>query len=333
MKRAIAVLGVTMITVSCANAMRIAMPQACRVLNSDTVFTGKVVDVGAKKEKKLLLAANREPVKRYFQTSTVKIEEVFYTAATIDNQPEAGKTVRLTTWARKPRSGMRRVVMDGPHYANLDKGKRYLFTLNKLPKAKGFVAQPSFKNTLPINDKTKERVERMKKLADVNSWNWGKPVNGLQVAIVPDEPVRLSNELRGRLMFVAALRNTSEKQITLSLYGPDHPLKLYIGNKEAEKPVGLYANANLADEQFSHDEHTRTLASGEIVPVARHGYSRHGDHVQLSTGAGKYVLKVSYRNKRQSKRDNIKLWTGTIQSETTPIKCLAPNGENLKSNR
>ncbi len=317
------------------SAMRIAMPLASNILNNDAVLIGTVTDDGQKGEQELMLDG-RQPIKRWFQANTIKIDELLYVSTSVDEKPEAGESIEVITWAKEPppppnQTGngivmLAPVVADGPHFADPKQGQQYFFLLKKAKN--GFYAQPVPEATLPINERTAEQVKEMTVIARVKNWSWGKPVNGLHVAVAPDPVLRLymngqANVPRGQLMFLAALRNSGSEPITVNLYGHDHFLGLRKGNEKIET-IDLYENVNLQKEPFSAEKHTRTLQPGEIIPVARYGYAPYGDHLMLQTDPGEVKLSVTYESQRESEKETVIFWQGKIESKPATVKAVDP---------
>jgi hypothetical protein len=246
----------------------------------------------------------------------VAIEEVLYTAPGIT--VKAGDVIPLTTWAKKPpQPGQLRLMMaDGPSYPDLQPDERCLIIVGKLPAEAGYMAQPSFASVRRLDEAKPSRdwLARIRKVANVRQWAWGRPVNGLQLAFVPDtteislvryRPAGKAEQTRaGRVMFAAVLRNAGDKPITVNLFPGDHILSL----RDGGKPVPEYAAGKLPQQPFTADGHLYQLQPGELLSVARHGKAPHGDGVQPDNSPHPRAYSLQYRSQRAG------CWQGELES-------------------
>ena len=110
----------------------------------------------------------------------------------------------------------------GSAWVDLGQNKSYVLLLHKLPEGDDYYVPASPAGYLAA---TRENINRVKKAADVDQWNWGKSVGGLQVSLlvnpqkvrvqkafvrVPGGPIHGVLQKRVRLEVVVAVRNTTD---------------------------------------------------------------------------------------------------------------------------
>ncbi len=305
---------------SAAGAMQVAMPLVCHILGSDAVLVAEVVDEGVKHERSIHLPGSERPLHGWFHDTQIRVEKVLYTSSKVP-AIVVDASIPLTVWAKKPAPPRKpgqfgAVIADGPSYPELHQGERYLFLLKKLVGEPGYVAQPTSACTRRLDDSESSREWRMQveTAADVDRWSWGSPVDGLQVAFVPDatELTVYASALHGkvsagrvrRLLFASVLRNVSERPITVNLYPQDKTLALL----DHGVPVAAYASRRLLEEPFNISRHLYELQPGELLSIARYGKAPYGDHVEPEATLASRAYGVRYTSSRPG------AWQGVVES-------------------
>jgi hypothetical protein len=307
-------------------AMQVAMPDAARVLAADLVVIATIDGDGVKHARTLQLPRGGGGVTRWFHDTRVNVEEVLFVSARVGTV-DRGKALPLTVWAEKPlppqKPGQLRPLMaDGPAYPELRDGRRYLLLLRKLPDEAGYMAQPGFADVrlLDGSDGSKAWLARMRKAANIEKWAWGAPVDGLQIAFVPDateiclhryRPAGKTEQVRAeRLMFTTVMRNVSDRPITVNLYPQDEILVLLDGGQA----VAAYTAQALREQTFDAAKHLYRLQAGELLSIARYGKAVHGDGVQPDGRAVPRVYSMRYSSTRAG------AWQGMLKSGVVNIQ-------------
>lgn len=308
-----------------ANAVRVYAPKACMVATSDLIVIGTVDGSGEKQKREILLPGRDKPLERWFHDTDVRVTRVLYDWRGTLADRAADARIHVVAWAKKPArkkpGQIAFVVADGPVYPNLRDGEQYVLVLKKLPKEKGYLLQPDPEKCLKLHSESQsvqKRVEELVTIADVSQWAWGEPVNGVQLALVPDRSAATrriqtsSGELKGvRLMFCTVLRNVGKEPVAVNHYGHDAFLELWLDGT----PLHINKNVKLRKKPFG-PEHVSILRPGEMLPLARHGRGPYGDHVKIETDSELLNLKAVYSSTRDKSPANKALWQGRVTSST-----------------
>jgi len=327
-------LGVSTASVS---AMMVAMPKSAVVAGSDLVVVGKVAANKDSAEQEVRLPGMKKAYKRYMQPWSIEVSEVLMD---LGSAHRAGEKIQVIALAKKPQPkqpGMMIHLADGPSYPSLRAGTAYAMALRKLGDKPGLYYLPADPRYFVIDSpQTKERVESMRKMANVASWPWGKVVDGLQLAVMPDDQeIRMYKARKGRngpeftqaqMLFAAVVRNvTEDRTIAIPHYAFDKFLTLSLtaeGKPELKKD--LYTGVRFQQEEFAA-KHVTKIQPGAMAIIARYGASPWGDHVMLQDlPAGAAVLRCGFTAKREQGPDGGVLWKGTLTSGDTPLSIVLP---------
>lgn len=325
--------------VCCASvlAMMVAMPTSAVVAGSDLVVIAKVAANQEAGEKAVRFPGEKKAFKRYMQTSMLDVSEVLMD---LSGRHRVGEKVEVAALAQKPRPQKPGLVIhmaDGPSYPSLRVGSSYLMVLRKLPDSAQCYYLPADPRYFVLDSpQTKPRVAELRKMADIEKWAWGKSVNGLQLAVMPDrEEVRMFKARRGRrgpafaqaqLMYAAVVRNvTKDQAIAIPHYASDKYLSLSLtAEGQAERKIDLYTGVKLREEKFA-SKHVTVIQPGAMVIVARYGASPWGGHVSLKdVPAGPATLRCTFTAARDEAPDGTPLWRGTLTSGDTQLRMVAP---------
>jgi hypothetical protein len=242
---------------------------------------------------------------------------------------KAGDTITVVMLAKKPEPpaapGQMRIVMsDGPVYLGLDKGAAGAMILRRVPGGKGeYYLQGGGDNWIPAGQD--EHLARLEAVANVDAWSWGKPVGGLQIAIVPDYseiilPARVGPDWKLQFGYVVVVRNTGDAAVIVNLYPGDRFLAI-----SHQTPDGKTADWALYPEHEKRTEvrdlkrHEAVVPAGGIATIALYGLGPYGSHEMLADPAiGKHAITVRYVSRREQEAvDGPPLWAGEMQSDAT----------------
>lgn len=327
-------LGISSASVS---AMMIAMPSSAVVAGSDLVVVGKVAANKDSAEEELRLPGMKKAYKRYMQTSSIEVSEVIMD---LGSAHRTGEKIQVIAMAKKPQPkqpGMMIHMADGPSYPSLRAGTVYLMVLRKMPDKPGMYYLPADPRYFVIDSpQTKKRVDSLRKMANVASWPWGKAVDGLQLAIMPDDQeTRMYKARKGRngpeftqaqMLFAAVVRNvTKDRTIAIPHYAFDKFLTLSLtAEGKPEHKMDLYTGTRFQQEEFGA-KHVTHIQPGAMAIIARYGASPWGDNLMLQDlPAGPAVLRCGFTAKREEGPDGAALWKGTLTSGDTPLSIVLP---------
>jgi len=327
------------------------VPAPAVVAESDLIVIGEVIEAAAPQKQTRQAPNWRAPVEGWWRTATITVTKVLSDRgnAQKDDSNEAKEPIRqlkVVCQAPQPRKGgppgIRPMIIGGAIYPNLGVGKRYLLMLRNFPgAAKGEFFLPGYpRSSYEVNENNKKIVARIEKLADLDNWPWGKIVGGVQMALLPAHPqVNVSPmhsppaanpALRAYTKLVFALRNTTDKPISVNLYPPDKCLSLsWSSEGRKRRRYDLYAwlaRSRRPQPRFDANRHVRLIAPGRIVLVGTRasaggaGYT--GVGVSLDgVKPGKMKLTAAYESKRDLPADaGVKLWKGKIESAEATVE-------------
>jgi hypothetical protein len=300
------------------------VPMDVLVGKADRIIVGEVTAIG--KPQEMDLAAPDFPAsgKGWYHTFKVKVARQVLPAANEDKsetQPSGEKAPKdkvldvITRCADPDPKAAAPAVKQTYH--NPLVGDSCLMILSKLPgQANGEYYLPNrWENLRATNDPGVKAIEKLAPAA-IESWSWGKPVNGLQIGLYVfasfDTPPRRFDQY---MEASVALRNTTDKPLAVNLYEMDKCLEI----------TATSAGGNVFHSEFYNwKKHpvTRFDAAADTFVIEPKGKIFIGPAglayttVAMALGDGKYVFQASYTSKRQANsKDHPKLWTGTITSK------------------
>lgn len=188
---------------------------------------------------------------------------------------------------------------------------------------------------------TRQAVARVRIAADVRKWAWGVVVNGLQIACVPRDRVfqlRGPGKIRRRgqwvvfpaptavyVMATVALRNTSDKPVTVNLYQWDKFLSAAGADaKGATITAELYTGMDRVRPTPMTDKNIATVKPGEMIYIGPFGDGGYGAGLRLPAKPGEWAVRVAYTSKRAKGPKDQPLWTGALQSGPVTITMKPP---------
>jgi hypothetical protein len=306
-----------------AASMTVDIPMEALAQQSDLIVTAEAVSAGQPAEAEMTLPGASKPAKEWFRQYKVKVKDVIKPAGGV----KPGQEIVVVAQApRPPKDGEPApVVADGPQYPSLQPGTNYVLLLRKFADKNEYLVPSYAKNYRPVTD---EDVARVKRAVDVAKWAWGKPVDGLQIALVPDRStfqMPLTGRPRVAGVFVAgvvALRNTSDKPITVNLYAGDRYLSIAaVGGGAEAIDVDLYSWLAAARLRAFSVASTASVDPGKVRFISSNGASDYGMTFRLNAGPGKWKLRTAYNSIRDAKPlVNLSLWKGKIESADVEIE-------------
>jgi len=326
-------LGVSTASVS---AMMIAMPSSAVVAGSDLVVVGKVAANKDSAEQEVRLPGMKKAYKRYMQTSSIEVSEILMDLSV---KHRAGEKIQVIAMAKKPQPKGRMMVhmADGPSFPSLRAGTAYVMALRKMPDVPGVYYLPADPRYFVTDSpQTKKRVDSLRKMANVSAWPWSKAVDGLQLAIMPDDlEIRMHKARKGRngpefrqaqMLYAAVVRNvTKDRTIAIPHYAFDKFLTLSLTPQgQDEGKMDLYTGMRSREEEFAA-KHVTRIKPGAMVIIANYGASPWGGSVMLQDlPAGPAVLRCGFTAKREKGPDGTELWKGALASGDTPLNIVLP---------
>ena len=312
-----------------AVAMMVALPPPAIVAGSDLVVLVTVTDEGTKAEREVVPPGGERPLKRWYQESGMKVDEVCFAKGRWAPGVEPGDVIRVVSWTKPPppknAGGPFPMVADGPTYVSFRQGQKYLLVLRAMPDGKAYYLQPDPRLFIMDTPNARDRIDALRKVADAESWPWGEAVSGLQLACVPerDEFVRSRTRqggrngpvsLSSRIGFVAVVRNVSREPVALAHFPADRYLMMTANapGKQAER-VDLYKGMQFR-EPFGQG-HVSVVEPGDMVMLARYGKGPYGEYQALEAPPGRLHLGLVYESKREGVGPNgLPLWRGKLVS-------------------
>ena len=333
-------LAVALAAPSAAWAMLADIPLPVLARESELIVVGEAVEAGAAAKLTLDVPGMKKPLTTWFRKYVVKVTRVI----TEDGRPPAAKAAKpadrtIQIFARSPaprQPGQLRLFVSDAYYASLAVGKPYVLILRTMPGKPEYFLTGYPKNYRPAKP---DQIARVETAALVDRWPWGRPVGGLQVALIPRRTTaylqqvrravrgndgRMRTELQGpsaSVRCMLALRNASKAPLAVNLYPPDKFLSIVAagpGGKTVRPD--LYRFLVRADfAQFS-PKNAVVLAAGETVFFNAMGKGNYDFAVNLDVPAGTWTLRASYTSKRAATAGKCKLWTGTAKAAAADIE-------------
>ncbi len=245
-------------------------------------------------------ADQAQPRAGHWRTFSVTIEKIHRDAT---GKLKAGEAIKATAPAAPPpQPGPPLFVADGPFYPMLQAGQSYLLILRSLGEGKGYYLPGYFKCVTPAGQIDARLGAGAADLLDIEKWGWGPPdPGGLQIAVLVHQPIIAlagRNTRTGQrvtsLQVMIALRNTSDKKLTLTADGALRPLGLELesadGKKLPDQPE-LYANLAQPDPRSKPPVE---VAPRQVVFLTPYGPGGFYCHMQTALPAGKFKATATY---------------------------------------
>ncbi len=330
-----------------AQAMMVNIPLPIVVSQSDLIVIGEVVQADGPQQLKIQIPDRAKPAHAWWRKYKIRITKVLRDtekAFAVKDGKEAAVQIGVFTQARAPRAagGPIRPMVCGPSHLVLKTGQKYLLLLRKLPgKAEYFL--PSYPKNAKAIDQTefnKKFVAKVEKLVDIDTWPWGKAAGGLQMALITENSQATLAQMRvkrggplvvrARVPLTIAMRNVSDRPITVNMYQWDRFLGLSYtqGKKQIEYPLYEYLDLSKRPQPaFSFaGKLVKTIKPGEIIFLGPNGASLYpGMRVSVMGEPGKMWLQAKYVSTRTAadpKDENRKLWTGEILSAPVLVELV-----------
>ncbi len=170
-------------------------------------------------------------------------------------------------------------VSDGPNYPKFKAGNSYMMVLNKLPGRTEYYLPSYFMNFKAATDPMVKEVE---KLADMDSWPWGKSQSGLQLACMVISAYELGGEAGKDASVYAclAVRNVSDKPLAVNLYDDDKCLQITATSDAGAFSTDFYNFKSRQPTEFDADN-TVVVKPGGIIFIGPTGPADHGLGFQM----------------------------------------------------
>ena len=251
---------------------------------SDRIAVVQVAEVDKPVEKPLLLTDGRTH-DWWFTRYSLKVTKTIKGADVADGAViEAFAAVQPQAEASRNYHGHPmddKVRQDNVYHAvpNMLAGGSYVVFLARLPAARPAPAVPAPDLYYVLNAMALPRdggafVASVRKAADPDTWNWSKPVDGLQLALILPATVTEGATTEGggvqpaKILTGFALRNASQKPLAVNLHAADRFVGATVKGADG-KILGddFYVGANAPDEgPFDAAADTVKLKPGEVRP-------------------------------------------------------------------
>ena len=305
------------------------IPMQVVVGKADRIVIAEVTEVGEAKEMEL-----KSPDfggKTWCRTFKVKVTREIAAAGAAskpaDKEAAAVKMKVIARCAAPPPppgpGGLTLHVSDGPNYPKFQAGKSYMMILCKLPGRTEYYLPSYFLNFKADGDPMVKEVE---KLADLDSWPWGKMQDGLQLActIISAYVVPGGTGDKAFCFACVAVRNVSDKPVALNLYDNDKCLQITATSDAGAFSTNFYNSKSGQPADFDA-ANTIVVKPKEVVFIGPTGPGDRGLGFRLPLDSGKYEFHATYTSSRDSKgKDGVTLWKGTLDSKPTPQDVQVP---------
>ena len=275
-------------------------PPHILIERSDLIVVAKVVSVSKAVEDEITISAGSKPLKGYYRTYTVQISKSLY--INLGKDVKVPKTIEVIMAASKPGKGVQ-----GLREIPLVEDRTYCLDLKKLPDKNSFYYQMDY-YFLP------DKVAQIKKLADTKKWAWVDK-SRLQLAAVQLKQKFTAFDGKAYVHVMAAVRNTSDKSITLDLSPRLKALSIVLMNDTGgvAKADDLYKDVKkLPDDK----RNLYNLAPGKIVFLGPAGLARNGLWGEVKKAEGQWKLYLAFTTNRSGagKGGAEGLWFGQLRS-------------------
>jgi hypothetical protein len=321
------------------------LPMEVVVGRADRIVVGEVTAIGKPTEMELDIPDFPTPHKGWYHTFTVKVTRQILPVpttvlplSTIQSPPQP-QVIEVLTMCADPNPKPAGRVLEGPPvnplksditlkavnaqqaaYHSALVGDSYLMILDKLP-GRGEYYLPSYSmNFRPYTDAGVKEVGKLA-AAGIDSWSWGKAVNGLQVGLYLFDHHNIGGGPNSFMEASIVLRNTTDKPLAVNLYDVDRFLEI-----TATASDGRFFRS----EFYNWKKHpvTQFDAAVNTIVIAPKGKAFIDSTGRANTikwamplNPGKYDFQASYTSKREGNgKDRLKkLWIGTVNSK--PFTC------------
>ena len=159
-----------------------------------------------------------------------------------------------------------------------------MMVLNKLPGRTEYYLPSYFMNFKAATDPMVKEVE---KLADMDSWPWGKSQSGLQLACMVISAYELGGEAGKDASVYAclAVRNVSDKPLAVNLYDDDKCLQITATSDAGTFSTDFYNFKSRQPTEFDADN-TVVVKPGGIIFIGPTGPADHGLGFQMPLRLG-----------------------------------------------
>jgi hypothetical protein len=299
------------------------LPRELVIGKADDIVVGEVTAIGKPVEMELENSDFPAPHKGWYHTFTVKVTRRLLPVPPAAN---ADKTTSQASGEKSPKDEVietitmcadpsgAQSVQTAYHSALV--GNSYLMLLNKLP-GRGEYYLPSYPmNFRPDTDRYVKEVQRLV-AAGIDSWAWGKPVDGLQVGVYLFAHYNYGGGNQSSVAASVVLRNTTDKPLAVNLYDVDKYLEITATSADGKVVHSdFYSVTNLTATKYDTAVNTIVIAPKAKIFI---GSAGRADRINWSipVGPGQYDFQAFYTSKHGGNgKDNLKLWTGTINSKS-----------------
>ncbi len=214
-------------------------------------------------------------------------------------------------------------VSDRPNYPKFQTGKSYMMILSKLPDRTEYYLPSYFLNFKADADPMVKEVE---KLADLDSWPWGKEQNGLRMACMMMSAYVTPGGTGDRAFCFAcvAVRNVSDKPLAVNLYDNDKCLQITATSDAGAFSTNFY---NFKSRQPADFDASNTVVVNPkaMVFIGPTSLGDRGLGFRLPLDPGKYEFHATYTNSREGKgKNDVPLWKGTLDSKPVSMDVQVP---------
>jgi hypothetical protein len=326
---------------STASALLVHLTLATVVRQGDLIVVAEVTETQAAARLTLNVPGYSKPLETWFRKYGLRISRVITENGKVPPSKAAAMPANRTieVFARSlppPRPDQPAILLPGMYFPTLRVGKSYVLILRKMAGKPEYYLPSHPKNYRPGG---KEEIALVERVAVVDKWPWGRAVDGLRLALVPEEAtvtqqqVRRSARGKGRRMQTVfqgrsatvrcqiALRNASDAPVGIALYRWDRFLSVTMTdpNGKAVK-ADLYGPPARGTIAPFRQGDVAVVNPGEVVFIGPRGKSRQSVSLKLDTSAGTWKMQASLASKRGRAPDQKRLWTGVIESAAVKIE-------------
>ena len=314
------------------------VPVEISAVRSDVIVAGRVDGVAEPEKMRLCVPGSKEAAEGMFLTCRLTVREVLKDTAEEAGRVKGGQAVTFLTPAAK--AGGDEKVQAAPKA-----GTSQVLLLRRL-EGREELYLPDVPSCRHQDDP--QAVARVREAMRTDLWGWGEAVGGLQVGLAPlPKAFPLTMEVhrrRGldgtwkvkmvrppaRIEPVVAIRNVSDKPVSVSLHPGDWSLSLQCAGPEGKKVVREVSEAPGESKPFDGDA-VATIGPGQVRFLAGGGLVDESVPLSSVLGDGAWAVKAVFTAKRAEAPGpdgtSRKLATGTISSAAAAfqVKTADPN--------
>jgi hypothetical protein len=277
---------------------------------ADFVCVGKVAETAAPREEKLTLPDGKSDPAQY-QWYKVEVERVLKADKNGSTTRPGKATIELYTPAVKaPPPPPRGAKAPTQPAGTLTVGDKCVLLLARLPKREVYY--------LASKDDCSDvkELDRIEAGLDLDRWPWGRAENGLRIAIIPQPDMTVAAPNKPvKCAALVALRNTSSKNIGVSLYPWDKPLVIEAADatrKVSQDFNDHYFWVNLPPWGSTY---AKILKPGDMLFLGPDGATLEAVPFEMKLTPGKWKFTAQYRNTRDATDEQGDfVWKGKTQS-------------------